>query len=59
MVVWRKAEMRSGFNPVVLGSNLAISNFSKACHEESGQKLDNVDSTHRVLASGKLILQKC
>ena len=26
--------------------------------EESGQKLENVDPTHLVLASGKLVLQK-
>ena len=28
------------------------------CSEESGQWLENVDQTHLVLASGKLVLQK-
>ena len=28
------------------------------CFEESGQRLENVDRTHLVLASGKLVLQK-
>ena len=28
------------------------------CLEESGQRLKNVDRTHLVLASGKLVLQK-
>ena len=28
------------------------------CSEESGQRLENVDRTHLVLASSKLVLQK-
>ena len=28
------------------------------CIEESGQRLENVDQTHLVLASGMLVLQK-
>ena len=28
------------------------------CLENSGQRLENVDQTHLVLASGKLVLQK-
>ena len=28
------------------------------CLEESGQRLENVDGTHLLLASGKLVLQK-
>ena len=28
------------------------------CLEESGQWLENVDQTHLVMASGKLVLQK-
>ena len=30
----------------------------RCCLEESGQWLENVDGTHLVLASGKLVLQK-
>ena len=30
----------------------------RRCLEESGQRLENVDRTHLVLASGKLVLQK-
>ena len=31
----------------------------KLCLRESGQWLENVDQSHLVLASGKLVLQKC
>ena len=30
----------------------------RRCLEESGQRLENVDRTHLVLARGKLVLQK-
>ena len=30
----------------------------RRCLEESGQRLENVDQTHLVLASGKLVLHK-
>ena len=31
----------------------------RCCLDESGQWLEDVDQTHLVLASGKLVLQKC
>ena len=39
--------------------NVAVAEvYQPHCLEESGQWLENVDQTHLVLASGKLVLQK-
>ena len=36
-----------------------VSEFNhRRCLEESGQRRENVDQTHLVLASGKLVLRK-
>ena len=34
-----------------------IVNYQQICLEKSGQRLENVDRTHLVLASGKLVLK--
>ena len=58
-------------HPAAPGSNLGIPIFlgkvilmlldqfnQRCCLEESGQRLENVDRTHLVLARGKLVIQK-
>ena len=41
------------------GKNVSVSEVNQwRCLEESGQWLENVDRTHLVLGSGKLVLQK-
>ena len=41
------------------GKNVNIANVNQwRCLEENGQRLENADQTHLVLASGKLIVQK-
>ena len=43
--------------PSVTENNLMLLRFSDSPASNSGQRLDNVNQTHLVLASGKLVLQ--